>query len=129
MGREAARLQDLCRVTEALWLASGQELRGAVAQVNALEAQLAALEAQRAEALRAAAADPAQYAHLSKWLRWADQGRKRLNRALARARITLEIEQKKARRDFGRTQAMQRIRQDLDTADRRRRAKAEGRVL
>ena len=103
----AQQMQRLLRVTETGMNAALLEVRTHVDARQAIDQRIAELE----EAHRSVLYNPVMAATLSgadqRWLVWAEEERRRLNAALARARVTEARARAAAAKSFGRHQAMQ----------------------
>lgn len=105
-------LQRLKRVTEAVWLSASQVLRARAEAERAAAAKLAGLAADRHRSLKILSgetSDAAQILAASRWMRWSEAERSRLNIDLARRRAELAQEQEKAKAAFARDQALEKI--------------------
>lgn len=116
----AGGLDDLHRISQTGLDRDLAELRATAREVNAVRAEIAALESEMI-AQQAYSTDFAlQY---QGWLVWATRRRRALNEDLARRRAMLEVRKEAARKSFGRTQVLA----DLiaQTKDRARKERAQ----
>lgn len=106
-------LKRLKKVTEAGWLAASQALRAKAGEERAAAAHLAQLAQDRKTCMEQATAaedgDLSRMLSATRWLRWSDAERARLNIGLARLRADLAREQEEARAAFARDQALSRL--------------------
>ncbi|KAJ57340.1 hypothetical protein ACMU_02230 [Actibacterium mucosum KCTC 23349] len=104
---KARNLKRLTMVTETGMNAALLDLRAAVDARGAIDEHIAELDQMRLSIL----SDPVSEAILSgadqRWLVWAEQERRHLNAALARARVAEARAKTAAAKAFGRHQAMQ----------------------
>lgn len=110
------RQQDLKRlkkVTEAGWLAASQALRAKAGEERAAAARLTQLAEDRrhcmAQATAGLDAGVSQMLAVTRWLRWSEAERSRLNVGLARLRAEMAREQQAAKTAFARDQALARL--------------------
>lgn len=110
-------LERLKKVTEAVWLATSQTLREKAGKERVAAAKASRLAQDRALCLKQIADDQSpDVAHVlsaTKWMRWSETERARLNMSLAQIRAELAREQDAAKVAFARDQALETLLKQL----------------
>ncbi|MFV0335146.1 MAG: hypothetical protein ACK5JR_13885 [Tropicimonas sp.] len=116
--RRQQDLRRLKKVTEAGWLAASQTLRAKAGEERAAAARIAQLAQDRKTCMTQIATDQAgdigRTLAATRWLRWSEAERAKLNVGLARLRAQLSREQDAARAAFARDQALARLLRRLE---------------
>ncbi len=106
-------LKRLKKVTEAAWLAASQTLRKKAGEERAAAAKLTQLAQDRRKCMDQISADLSgdlsQTLAATRWLRWSNAERSRLNVGLARLRAEMAREQQAARLAFAKDQALSKL--------------------
>ena len=114
-------LDDLHRISQTGLDRDLAELRAVARDVDAVRAEIAALEREMTAQKAYSAEFALQY---EGWLVWATRRRRALNEDLARRRAMLEVRKEAARKSFGRTQVLADLMAEAKDRARQKRARS-----
>ena len=114
-------LDDLHRISQTGLDRDLAELRAVARDVDAVRAEIAALEREMTAQKAYSTEFALQY---EGWLVWATRRRRALNEDLARRRAMLEVRKEAARKSFGRTQVLADLMAEAKDRARQKRARS-----